>query len=86
MSYKKCLIAAAISLLGGYVNAEVKGQYVQVVIPKEIRESMGIVSGQKVQMIKYKNRIELIPMKSMKEMKGFLKGINTEVHRDDDRI
>ncbi|MBT6991317.1 MAG: AbrB/MazE/SpoVT family DNA-binding domain-containing protein [Gammaproteobacteria bacterium] len=58
----------------------------QVVIPKEIRESMGIVSGQKVQMIKYKNRIELIPMKSMKEMKGFLKGINTEVHRDDDRI
>jgi len=58
----------------------------QVVIPKEIRESMGIVSGQKVQMIKYKNRIELIPIKSMKEMKGFLKGINTEVHRDDDRI
>ncbi len=58
----------------------------QVVIPKEIRESMGIVSGQKVQMIKYKNRIELIPLKSMKEMKGFLKGINTEVHRDDDRI
>ena len=58
----------------------------QVVIPKEIRESMGIVAGQKVQMIKYKNRIELIPLKSMKEMKGFLKGINTEVHRDDDRI
>jgi AbrB family looped-hinge helix DNA binding protein len=58
----------------------------QVVIPKEIRESMGIVSGQKVQMIKYKNRIELIPIKPMKEMKGFLKGINTEIHRDDDRI
>ena len=58
----------------------------QVVIPKEIRESMGIVSGQKVQMIKYKNRIELIPIKPMKEMKGFLKGINTEVPRDDGRI
>lgn len=57
----------------------------QVVIPKEIRESMGIVSGQKVRMIKYKNRIELIPLKSMNEMKGFLKGIDTEVHRDDDR-
>jgi AbrB family looped-hinge helix DNA binding protein len=57
----------------------------QVVIPKEIRESMGIVSGQKVRMIKYKNRIELIPLKSMSEMKGFLKGIDTEVHRDDDR-
>ena len=57
----------------------------QVVIPKEIRESMGIVSGQKVRMIKYKNRIELIPLKSMNERKGFLKGIDTEVHRDDDR-
>jgi AbrB family looped-hinge helix DNA binding protein len=57
----------------------------QVVIPKEIRESMGIVPGQKVRMIKYKNRIELIPLKSMNEMKGFLKGIDTEVHRDDDR-
>ena len=58
----------------------------QVVIPKEIRESMGIVSGQKVQMIKYQNRIELIPLKPMKEMKGFLKGIDTDVQRDDDRI
>jgi len=57
----------------------------QVVIPKEIRESMGIVSGQKVRMIKYKNRIELIPLKSMSEMKGFLKGIDTEVDQDDDR-
>ena len=57
----------------------------QVVIPKEIRESMGIVSGQKVQMIKYKNRIELIPLNTMSEMKGFLKGIDTEVRRDDDR-
>jgi len=32
----------------------------QVVIPKEVRDSMGIVSGQKVQMLTYKNRIELI--------------------------
>lgn len=58
----------------------------QVVIPKEIRESMGIVSGQKVQMLRYKNRIELIPLKSMKEMKGFLKGIDTHVERDEDRV
>ena len=57
----------------------------QVVIPKDIRESMGIFSGQKVQVLTYKNRIELIPLKPMKEMKGFLKGINTDVQRDDDR-
>ena len=58
----------------------------QVVIPKEIRESLGIVSGQKVQMLRYQNRIELIPLKSMKEMKGFLKGLDTDVPRDSDRI
>jgi AbrB family looped-hinge helix DNA binding protein len=58
----------------------------QVVIPKDIRESMGIFSGQKVQVLTYQNRIELIPLKPMKEMKGFLKGINTDVQRDDDRV
>ncbi len=58
----------------------------QVVIPKDIRESMGIFSGQKVQILKYQNRIELIPLKPMKEMKGFLKDLNTDVQRDDDRI
>lgn len=58
----------------------------QVVIPKEVRESMGIVSGQKIQMLTYRNRIELIPVKPMKKMKGFLKGIDTEVKRDKDRI
>ena len=58
----------------------------QIVIPKEIREAMGIVSGQKVQMLTYKNRIELIPMKPMKEMRGFLEGIDTDVEREDDRL
>ena len=58
----------------------------QVVIPKEIRDSMGIVSGQKIQVLTYQNRIELIPIKPMKKMKGFLKGIDTDVERDDDRV
>jgi len=58
----------------------------QVVIPKEVRESMGIISGQKIQMLTYRNRIELIPIRPMKNLKGLLKGIDTEVDRDDDRI
>jgi AbrB family looped-hinge helix DNA binding protein len=58
----------------------------QVVIPKEVREAMGIVSGQKIQVLTYQNRIELIPIKPMKKLKGFLKGINTDVERDDDRV
>ena len=56
----------------------------QVVIPKEKRESMGIVSGQKVQIMTYQNRIELIPLKPIKELRGLLKGIDTEIKRDSD--
>ncbi|WP_396135769.1 AbrB/MazE/SpoVT family DNA-binding domain-containing protein [Chamaesiphon sp. VAR_69_metabat_338] len=63
----------------------VSSQY-QIVIPQEIRESMGIVSGQKIQMIAYRNRIELIPLKPIAQMRGFLKGIETEVVREGDRV
>ena len=58
----------------------------QVVIPKEIRESMGIVSGQKVQIMTYQNRIELGPLKPIKELRGLFKGIDTDVKRDSDRM
>jgi AbrB family looped-hinge helix DNA binding protein len=58
----------------------------QVVIPKEVRESLGIYSGQKVQVLTYQNRIELIPIKPMKELRGFLKGIDTQVKREKDRL
>lgn len=58
----------------------------QIVIPKEIRESMGIVSGQKVQIMSYQGRIEVIPLKSMKEMRGFLNGIDTSVVKEEDRL
>lgn len=57
----------------------------QVVIPKEIREKLGLTPGQKIQMIVFEDRIELIPVRPIKKMKGFLKGIDTRVPRDDDR-
>jgi len=58
----------------------------QIVIPKDVRESMGIFSGQKIQVLTYQNRIELIPIKPMKKMQGFLKGIDTNVERNKDRV
>ena len=67
------------------ISVTVSPKY-QVVIPKEVRESMGIVSGQKIQILTYQNRIELIPIKPMKKMRGFLKGIDTSVRRDKDRV
>ena len=58
----------------------------QIVIPKDVREAIGIIPGQKVQMLTFRNRIELIPIKPMKKLKGLLKGINTDVKREKDRI
>lgn len=58
----------------------------QIVIPKAIREALDIQPGQKVQIISYQNRIELIPIRSMKKVRGFLKGIDTSVEREGDRV
>jgi AbrB family looped-hinge helix DNA binding protein len=58
----------------------------QVVIPKKVRESMQLKPGQQMQVIEYGNRVELIPTKSVESMRGFMKGINTEFKREDDRL
>jgi AbrB family looped-hinge helix DNA binding protein len=57
----------------------------QVVIPREIRERLGLEPGQEVQAFAYENRIEFIPVRAMKSMRGFLKGIDTTVRRQRDR-
>ncbi|MGA2615751.1 MAG: AbrB/MazE/SpoVT family DNA-binding domain-containing protein [Spirochaetia bacterium] len=57
----------------------------QVVIPKEVRKKLGLTPGQKVQTILFEDRIELIPVKPIRKMKGFLKGIDTSVLREPDR-
>ena len=58
----------------------------QVVIPLAIREALGIQPGQKVQAIQYRDRIELIPVRPLRKARGMLKGIDTSVPRDDDRL
>ncbi len=58
----------------------------QVVIPKKIRANLDLKPGQKVQVISYKGRVELIPQQSMEHMRGFLKGIETTVDREEDRL
>ena len=58
----------------------------QVVIPQAIRESLQLKPGQKIQAIQFENRIELIPVVPMKSMRGFLKGIDTTIEREKDRL
>lgn len=57
----------------------------QVVIPKAIRRKLGLCPGQRVQAIAYENRIELVPVRPVRKMRGFLKGLDPRVDRDDDR-
>jgi AbrB family looped-hinge helix DNA binding protein len=67
------------------ITVTVSSKY-QVVIPREIREKLDIRAGQRIQLIHYQDRIEFIPEKNIKEMKGFLKGLNTDVKREEDRL
>ncbi|OHB65828.1 MAG: AbrB family transcriptional regulator [Planctomycetes bacterium RBG_13_60_9] len=57
----------------------------QVVIPKEIREKLGIRPGQQLQILQFPDRIEFVPVQDIRSMKGFLKGIKTDVPREKDR-
>jgi len=58
----------------------------QVVIPREVREELGIRTGEKVQIFLYDGRIEFVPVKSVRKMRGMLKGMDTIVPRDEDRL
>ncbi len=58
----------------------------QVVIPKQVREILQLKPGQKMSVVEYGGRIELIPDREISELKGFLKGININFTREGDRI
>jgi len=72
--------------IGDQVETVTVSPKYQVVIPKSIRERLRLRPGQKVQAILYENRIELVPVRPPKKVKGFLKGIDTDVPRGKDRI
>jgi AbrB family looped-hinge helix DNA binding protein len=61
----------------------------QVVIPQAVREKIGVKPGQKMQVIAYDNKVILIPVRPIREARGALKGIDTDVQReeyDEERI
>ena len=58
----------------------------QIVIPRTVRKALNLRPGQKMQVVEYAGRIELIPERDIKELRGFLKGINAEFKREKDRV
>ena len=57
----------------------------QVVIPQAVRQALGLVAGVKLQVIPFEDRIELIPVRSSKSLRGTLRSIDTSVPRERDR-
>jgi len=58
----------------------------QIVIPHKIRKELNIQPGEKLQVIQYGDRLEFIPVRNIKDMRGFLKGMDTNMEREDDRM
>jgi AbrB family looped-hinge helix DNA binding protein len=58
----------------------------QVVIPKEVREKLGIRPGQRLQILQFPDRIEFVPVQDIKNMRGYLKGVKTDICREKERV
>lgn len=58
----------------------------QVVIPLAIREALHLTAGEKLRVVRYADRIEFIPVREIKTMRGFLRGMDTSIEREDDRL
>lgn len=58
----------------------------QVVIPKDARLKLGLRPGQKVEVLVYEGRVEFIPVRDVREARGFARGIDTAVPREGDRV
>jgi len=57
----------------------------QVVIPRQVREEFDIRPGEKVQVFVYEGRIELVPVRRLRRLRGIVRGIDTSVEREEDR-
>lgn len=58
----------------------------QVVIPRKVRESLKLKPGTRLQVVQYEDRIEMIPLRTAKSLRGTLRGLDTAVPRDSDRV
>jgi len=56
----------------------------QVVIPQAVRKHIGLKPGQKMQVLAYNNQVILIPVRSIREARGSIKGMDTDVQCEEE--
>jgi AbrB family looped-hinge helix DNA binding protein len=60
-------------------------QKFQVVIPQRVRDSLGLRPGEKMQVVLYGDRVELIPQRPARALRGSLRGIDSSIPREGGR-
>lgn len=58
----------------------------QMVIPRAIRKQMALKPGMRLHVFHHDDRVEFIPVRDPKSMRGFLKGMETSLEREEDRL
>jgi AbrB family looped-hinge helix DNA binding protein len=58
----------------------------QVVIPQAIRDELRITVGEKLRVLSYADRLEFIPIRPVNTMRGFLRGMDSKIEREEDRL
>ena len=58
----------------------------QVVIPQAVREALKLIPGEKMRVLHFRNRVELLRVRDAKELRGLLAGMDTAIERDTDRV
>jgi AbrB family looped-hinge helix DNA binding protein len=58
----------------------------QVVIPLAIREALHLTAGEKLRVLRYGDRVEFIPVRPIQQMRGFLRGMDATLPREEDRL
>jgi len=58
----------------------------QIVIPKKVRAELRLKPGQRIQVVPLGDRIVLVPERKIGDMRGFLRGIDTDFERERERL
>ncbi len=58
----------------------------QVVIPLAVREALQLKPGAKLHVLQLGDRVELIPARTARELRGLLRGMDPAIAREGDRL